>query len=89
MKDILVVCLMNLMMIKQHMHMQTMEYQVDLALWPFLGEIYFRENDGFRDFNGPVDPNGAISKHTMEVMMRGEFINSLRWPRFYGNCQLI
>ena len=24
-----------------------------------LGEIYFRENDGFRDFNGPVDPNGA------------------------------
>ena len=24
-----------------------------------LGEIYFRENDGFRDFNGPVDPDGA------------------------------
>ena len=24
-----------------------------------LGEVYFRENDGFRDFNGPTDPDGA------------------------------
>ena len=24
-----------------------------------LGEAYWRDNDGFRDFNGPVDPDGA------------------------------
>ena len=75
-------------MIKPHTLTQTMAFQEVLVLW-LLGEVYFRENDGFRDFNGPVDPDGAGPQAHYGSDDAGGVHQFAPMAKNFGNCQLI